>query len=482
MSKLIIVEKPDKWQINLPDVEVITPSSYITTNAYQSVKNIKVLNLCKSYQYQSEGYYVSLLAEARGHKVLPGVSTIQDFRFPYILRYDSFDFDALIQTTLKAVPTERMEFNVYFGSTHNEAFAKLGRQLFQLVQAPFLRVAFSRKAKWILKSIRPLAVAEVPAEDSLLFVASLEKYFTRKRDYRHDKKKYDLAILINPEDQNPPSDDRALKRFYKAALETGFNTEFITKNDFDQIIQYDALFIRETTNVNHHTFRFAKKAASLGLVVIDDPDSILKCTNKVYLHELLNSNKILTPKANVITEDNCSALPDKMGFPFILKQPDGAFSKGVHKITDLAQFKKIRKSMFEKSDLLIAQEFLPTPFDWRVGVIDGQVLFVCKYFMASEHWQIVNWSANKEESREGNFECIPADQAPSGLLKTALKATALIGRGLYGVDMKEVDGKFYVIEINDNPNIDGGIEDKILKDRLYTIIMEVFLSRIKAEK
>ena len=131
---------------------------------------------------------------------------------------------------------------------------------------------------------------------------------------------------------------------------------------------------------------------------------------------------------------------------------------------------------------LIAQEFLPTPFDWRVGVIDGQVLFVCKYFMASEHWQIVNWSANKEDSREGNFECIPADQAPSGLLKTALKATALIGRGLYGVDMKEVDGKFYVIEINDNPNIDGGIEDKILKDRLYTIIMEVFLGRIKAEK
>lgn len=482
MPKLIIVEKPDKWQINLPDVEVITPSSYITTNAYQSVKNIKVLNLCKSYQYQSEGYYVSLLAEARGHKVLPGVSTIQDFRFPYILRYDSFDFDALIQTTLKAEPVDRVEFNVYFGSTHKEAFAKLGRQLFQLVQAPFLRVAFSRKAKWVLKSIRPLAVAEVPTEDSLLFVASLEKYFMRKRDYRHDKKKYDLAILINPDDENPPSDDRALKRFYKAALETGFNTEFITKNDFDQIIQYDALFIRETTNVNHHTFRFAKKAASLGLVVIDDPDSILKCTNKVYLHELLNSNKILTPKANVITEDNCNTLPDKMGFPFILKQPDGAFSKGVHKITDLAEFKKIRKSMFEKSDLLIAQEFLPTPFDWRVGVIDGQVLFVCKYFMASEHWQIVNWSANKEDSREGNFECIPADQAPSGLLKTALKATALIGRGLYGVDMKEVDGKFYVIEINDNPNIDGGIEDKILKDRLYTIIMEVFLGRIKAEK
>ncbi len=138
--------------------------------------------------------------------------------------------------------------------------------------------------------------------------------------------------------------------------------------------------------------------------------------------------------------------------------------------------------MFEKSDLLVAQEFLPTAFDWRVGVIDSQVIYVCKYFMAAKHWQILNWNANKQKSREGEVECIAVDQAPAGLLKTALKATALIGNGLYGVDMKEVDGKFYVIEINDNPNIDAGIEDKILKDKLYEIIMEVFLDKIKAEK
>ncbi|MBX2912119.1 MAG: RimK family protein [Cyclobacteriaceae bacterium] len=482
MPKLIVVEKPENWKLSLTDVEVITPNAYITSDMYQNVRNIKVLNLCKSYQYQSEGYYVSLLAEARGHKVLPGVSTIQDFRFPSIIRYDSQDFDDLTQSTFKNTPEDRVEFNVYFGDTSNEHFNKLGKQLFQLVQAPFLRAVFSKKTKWVLQSLRPPSIGELPPEDKLLFLGALEKYFLRKRDYRPDKKKYDLAILINPEDNNPPSDDRALKKFYRAALETGFNVEFITKNDFDQLIQYDALFIRETTNVNHHSFRFAKKAASLGLVVIDDPVSILKCTNKVYLHELLTANKILTPKANVITEDNCDALPDKMGFPFILKQPDGAFSKGVHKITDLEQFKKVRKSMFEKSDLLIAQEFLPTPFDWRVGIIDGQVLYVCKYFMASQHWQIVNWSAKKEDSKEGDFESFSVDQAPSGLLKTALKATSLIGRGLYGVDMKEVDGKFYVIEINDNPNIDAGVEDKALKEKLYTAIMEVFLNRIKAEK
>jgi glutathione synthase/RimK-type ligase-like ATP-grasp enzyme len=482
MPKLIIVEKPETWNFQIEDVEVVSADDYISAELYQAMKNLKVLNLCKSYQYQSEGYYVSLLAEARGHKVLPEVSTIQDFRFPSILREDSLDFDTLIQNTFKSEPYERVEFNVYFGITQSEDLNKLAQQLFQMVQAPSLRAVFSRKTKWVLQSIRPINLNEVPEADRPLLISSLDKYLLRKRDYRPDKKKYDLAILTNPEDSNPPSDDRALKRFYKAAIETGFNTEFITKNDIDKLIQYDALFIRETTNVNHHTFRFAKKAQSLGLAVIDDPDSILKCTNKVYLHELLNSHKILTPKSIVISEENCDAIASKMAFPFILKQPDGAFSKGVHKINSKDEFKKVRATMFEKSDLLVAQEFLPTSFDWRVGVIDNQVIYVCKYFMASKHWQIVNWAANKLKSREGDVESIPVDQAPAGLLRTALKATALIGSGLYGVDMKEVDGKFYVIEINDNPNIDAGIEDKILKDKLYEIIMEVFLDKIKAEK
>jgi glutathione synthase/RimK-type ligase-like ATP-grasp enzyme len=481
MQKLIIVENPDHWQFNLYDAEVVSPAKYISTEAYQQFKGLKVINLCKSYQYQSLGYYVSLLAEARKHKVLPGISTIQDLRFPSILREDSQDFDDLIQASFKNEKRDKVEFDIYFGITQHEHLNKLARQLFQYVQAPSLSATFSKKNKWVLQSIKPLSLGEVPVEDRSLLRLAVETYLQRKRDVKPDKKKYDMAILVDPEDQNPPSDEKAIQKFVKAGDQAGFNVELITKNDFGELIQYDALFIRETTYVNHHTFRFAKKAQSLGLVVIDDPDSILKCTNKVYLHELLNANKILTPKSYVIGKENHKQAPEKLNYPFILKQPDGAFSKGVFKINNADEYKQVCTNMFLKSELLIAQEFLPTPFDWRVGVIDGQVLYVCKYFMAEAHWQIVNWVSEKQQL-EGEVQCIAADQAPSGLLKTALKATALIGKSLYGVDMKEVDGKFYVIEINDNPNIDSGIEDKILKEKLYSTIMDVFLNKIKSDK
>lgn len=481
MPKLIIVENPDQWQFAIDDAEVLTPAKYISGELYQQTRGMKVLNLCKSYQYQSTGYYVSLLAEARKHKVMPGVGTIQDFRFPSILREDSQDFDELIQSAFKNEKSDKVEFDIYFGITQQEHLNKLARQLFQYVQAPSISVTFAKKTKWVLQSIKPLSLEEVEANELSLLKKGLEKYFLRKRDVRPDKKKYDLAILINPDDKYPPSDEKAIQKFIKAGDQAGLNVEIITKNDFSELIQYDALFIRETTYVNHHTFRFAKKAQSLGLAVIDDAESILKCTNKVYLYELLTANKILTPKSFVISKENYKNLPQKLAFPFILKQPDGAFSKGVFKIKDADEYKQICTTMFQKSDLIIAQEYLPTPFDWRVGIIDGRPLFVCKYYMASQHWQIVNWNASGS-SRDGNDECISVDQAPAGLIRTALKATSLIGDSLYGVDMKEVDGKFYVIEINDNPNLDAGVEDKILKDKLYNTIMEVFVAKIKEER
>jgi len=74
------------------------------------------------------------------------------------------------------------------------------------------------------------------------------------------------------------------------------------------------------------------------------------------------------------------------------------------------------------------------------------------------------------------------EHCPPALIKLALKASALIGDGLYGVDIKQVGNRFYLIEINDNPNIDAGVEDKVLKDDLYLRLMRVFARRVDERK
>lgn len=80
------------------------------------------------------------------------------------------------------------------------------------------------------------------------------------------------------------------------------------------------------------------------------------------------------------------------------------------------------------------------------------------------------------------METLPVAKAPKTVVRMALKAANLIGDGLYGVDLKQIGKKVYVIEVNDNPNIDAGYEDEVLQDELYLRIMDVFLRRIEARK
>ena len=63
-------------------------------------------------------------------------------------------------------------------------------------------------------------------------------------------------------------------------------------------------------------------------------------------------------------------------------------------------------------------------------------------------------------------------------MQTALKAANLIGDGFYGVDLKQIDDKIYVIEVNDNPSIDVGVEDLVLKDELYLTVIRSIINRI----
>ena len=70
------------------------------------------------------------------------------------------------------------------------------------------------------------------------------------------------------------------------------------------------------------------------------------------------------------------------------------------------------------------------------------------------------------------------EDAPKALIDLAVKATSLIGNGLYGVDIKQRGKKFYIIEINDNPNLDEGVEDAVLKHQLYQTIMQEFMNRL----
>lgn len=480
MSILIVVSNPNDWKFNIPGVEVVSNKAYLTNSSFVKLKNARIFNLSRSYRYQSNGYYVSLLAAARGHRAIPSIGTIQDMKSQAVVKIISEELDELIQKSLSNISSRTFTLSIYFGKNLSAKYNKLSLQLFNLFQAPLLRAQFVYNNKWNLQSISPIAASDIPEPHKSFVEEFATAYFQNKRFSvpKRNISGYDLAILVDPNDPVPPSSEKTLQKFIKGAETVGLNAYLITKDDYSQLAEYDGLFIRETTAVNHHTFRFAQRAQAEGLAVIDDPESIIRCTNKVYLAELLKNNDILAPKTLILHKDNIEKVKAEMGYPCILKQPDSSFSMGVVKADTEKDFDVQVTKLLEKSELIVVQEFLPTEFDWRVGIFNNEPLYVCKYYMAKKHWQIMDWE-NKGKVRFGKFETLPVELAPPQLIRTALNITHLIGNGLYGVDIKQIDKKFYVIEVNDNPSIDTGVEDVMVKDRLYTRIMEIFLNKIK---
>ncbi len=484
MSILIVANDPKTWPFQIPDVEVVDARSYLTLPEYSDRRGVKVFNLCKSYKYQSAGYYVSLLAEARGHKPLPCITTIQDLKSQAMVRLISDDLDELIQKSLHPLHGGEFTLSIYFGRNMTKRYDRLCLHLFNLFQSPMLRAQFSHSEDgWQIKSVTVIPADEVPESHWPFLVEVATEHFKGKgaKVRKKQRSRYDLAILWSPDDPEPPSNEKAINKFIKAAESIGLDTELVSRDDYGRIAEFDALFIRETTQVNHHTYRFSRRAATEGLVVMDDPESIVRCANKVYLAEMLDRHEIPMPKTVLVHKGNVEQVIQELGLPCVLKQPDSAFSIGVVKAKTREELDAKLKEFLSESDLVVAQEFLPTTFDWRIGILDGRPLYACKYFMAANHWQIIHRDqAGKKEY--GNFETMPVEVAPTKAVRAALKAANHIGNGLYGVDVKQSGDKFFVIEVNDNPNIDAGIEDQILKDELYRRIMAVFLQRIEQRK
>lgn len=480
MKPLVVVDSVKRWPLDIPGTELVSSYAYLSDPSLAEGPGRKVFNLCRSFKYQAAGYYVSLLAEARGHRPLPSVSAIQDLRLVPVIKLVSNDLDELIGSTLRRIKSDRFELSIYFGHNLAASHERLAMAIFNAFPAPLLRARFERNSTWKLVTVRVIGLGDVPDSHRSFVVEQAERYLRRapRRGKSPPPSKYGIAILHDPDDPMPPSNGEALKRFIAAGESFGLACDLIQKDAYGRIAEYDALFIRETTYVNHHTYRVARRAEAEGMAVIDDPKSIVRCTNKVYLAETLARHRIVTPKTLVLSKENALDGLRSLGFPCVLKRPDSSFSNGVSRCDSEGDAPDLLAAFFAESDLLVAQEYVPTDFDWRIGVLAGKPLYACRYGMAPDHWQIVK--RDEAGTHEGDAQTLLVADAPQDVVKLAVRAANLMGSSLYGVDMKVVRGKPVVIEINDNPNIDAGVEDAALGDELYRRIMEHFFWKLES--
>ena len=480
MNKYIVVNQPEKWNFSIDNITVISSQDYLTNPKYALIKNARIFNLCKDYSYQSKGYYVSLLAEARGHLPIPTTKNIVDLKALKLVRIVSDEFDDVIQQSLKNIKSQDFTLSIYFGQNVAQKYKTLSAQFYRHFQVPFLRVNFNHTTKWNIQSIKAISESEIPKEHISSVHEFANQYFAKKR---YDTAKvtnyaFDLAILVNPKDPAPPSNSKALKKFVEMAEKMNIYAEIIEPKDLSRLSSFDALFLRQSTEVNNEAYTFARKAQQEGIAIIDYPNAILKCCNKVYMAEALQNANISTPKTVIVHSNNRNEVLAQTGLPCVLKAPDSTFSFGVKKATTKDEYDVLVSEMLKESDLIIAQEFCPSDYDWRIGIIDNKPFFACKYYMAKGHWQIYNWKATDKDDQDGDADCLAIEEVPKNVIDMALKSAKLMGLGLYGIDIKVVNDKLMVIEINDNPNIDFGVEDRYYGDLVYTDILSALQKRL----
>jgi glutathione synthase/RimK-type ligase-like ATP-grasp enzyme len=507
----------------------LSADEYLEGAAAALSPDLAVVNLCRSYQYLSKGYYVSLLADARRQRVFPTSKAIEearntttslralraagvpvaDARVARELRRAAargavpsplpalavatalgapvtgggavapFDEETAAPVAPDAPACGSAEAWCVFGQTVDARFQKQCEAVFRTYSFPLLRVRFHRDGgEWKAAHVAPIALHQLdPGELQLLSRELARPRFLSPAPAAPATTRR-IACLWDASDPFAASDRKALDRFERVAAAMGISFERIGAEDLPCLAEYDALFIRSVTAIDHVSFTFAQMAESLRIPVIDDPQSILRCTNKVYLQELFERHGIPTPRTAIISRRRSVDVARDMGFPLIVKMPDGSFSQSVKKADDFSHFDAIVQDMFRRSPLLIVQEFTPTEFDWRIGVLENRVLFACKYHMVAGHWQIVTTSA-AGEPEYGRVEAVRIDDVPPDVLRLALASAALVGDGLYGVDIKDMPGGPAVIEVNDNPSIHVDCEDEIEGDRLYGAVLEALARRIQ---
>jgi glutathione synthase/RimK-type ligase-like ATP-grasp enzyme len=476
---------------DLPNAE--TPHKVISTGEYLARPRLfdmarpKIVNLARSYAYQSKGYYASLLAEARGHRVVPTVETMLELREQKLYEYALPDLEEELNRCARRAdfqPTGEFKLLVCFGIARDERFEPFGRLLFDLFRCPALEVIVEAAGAWLsINRIRPRTITRLANGEAAFFRESLNSH--TKREWRDPKArsiaKYDLAVLYDPNEKTAPSSPESIKHFARIAekMSPSVDVEWITKRQLGELAEFDGLFIRETTSIDNHTYRFARRAWQEGMPVIDDPISMIRCTNKVFLMELLQQNQVPMPPTRIVAEDtDLTKVIDELSLPLVVKIPDGSFSRGVHKIESAAEFRRVADELFEETDLVLAQKFLPTEFDWRVGVLAGEPLFVCQYRMARGHWQVVKYRPDGS-SHEGGFRAFGLDQAPREVIDIAVRAARPIGDGFYGVDLKETSDGIVVMEVNDNPSLEHNIEDSVGKDEIWQRLLRWFIERFE---
>lgn len=215
------------------------------------------------------------------------------------------------------------------------------------------------------------------------------------------------------------------------------------------IQQYDSVYFRYWAMQEGHANAAARICQLLGVPFIDNETIRAGSRNKMSQYVILHEAGIPIPKTLMSMVPNIKKYYKTAGFtfPFIMKDKSGSRGQGNFLVHNEADIDKIGRENPDRT--FIVQEYIPNDGDYRVMVVGGEVKMVI-------HRRAVGGSHLNNISQGGSAALVEPGDLPDALLEMSIKAAALFGRDVAGVDMvySQKDNKFYCFEVNRSPQIE----------------------------
>ena len=254
---------------DLPELRdrVIEADHYLSSGGVQP-HEATVVNLCRSYRYRSKGYYVSLVADARGHRVLPPIESLEELSEPYglfrVLReagVPTLDVAELKTWKPTDAPNGSAESLVMFGQTTDPRFEHAARAAYRAWPIPVLRLHFVPKnGEWWVANAEPVPLKRLRTDERDQLVLALKKDGWRAIGGRApplETKRASIAVLFDDDDQFAPSTPETIAHLERLAAVNNVYVHRLGLDELDRLPEYDALFIRTLTGVREPSFQLA---------------------------------------------------------------------------------------------------------------------------------------------------------------------------------------------------------------------------------
>lgn len=484
---IVIVDNQYDWKHHFPKLPVVSAQDYISKNDYYSSVccPLRVLNFCSSYRYLSFGYYCSLLAATRNHRVLPNINTLNSLSNNLVYSIDIDDISDQVHQIIRkksraGVTATVIEFDVYFGQCASKELQNVARQLFNIFRVPILRAECQLfQEQWRIVQIRARYIQSLLVDQEQMFILGLSNYLSRRwrqpRIRRNINYKYDLAILYNPKDWNDKYDK--LQGIIKIGREFGINVELIEQHDSGRLTEFDALFIG-TTGISSQVYQLARDAENEGLIVINSPDSLLKCNNKVYLRELLSNHRIRIPSFFYFSKEEIldDTVLMQLNYPVLIGIPDYSLNTTSLVVQNGPELITAANELFRYSALLLVQDIQFGNL-WRIGILNRSLLFAYCFNSTS-----TNPIVSQHIISNDNKNMLKEKEVPDSITKIAIKTANLVGQGFLNIDLLQTINAVVVKDISNDPYLIFNNNDITLQEEIYRKIITEFLYRLDHRK